>query len=116
MPAMTRRAGLAGMLATPLAALMPAALAARPAPEEAFRGALDRMVLPLDGSSLTLETFAETRDGATVALSADIRLTWPPGVRHRRFAATGGDAEAAFGALVTGVLAEFDATLPGGGA
>lgn len=93
--------------------MLPAAIAVLQPLQDRFRGALERMVFPLNGSRLTLMAFEESREGAGIALRADLRLTWPPGVRHRRFTAAGADADTALAELLARTLAEFDASLPG---
>ncbi len=110
-----RRFFLTGTLAVPGVVLLPKPLAPTGGIEARFAALLTRLRLPLQGSEVTIVAFNETRQNdGTTTLTADLRLTWPPGIRHRRFRATQADPDMALAEVVEQAMAEFDATFPAG--
>lgn len=72
----------------------------------------DHLVSDCDGK-LTLNRFGMGKRGGRVVMVSVIRLDWPPGMRSRRFEASGSSEQAVFNQLVNQALFSFAKAWPG---
>lgn len=103
----SRRTALGGALAAPLALALPHKAEASRSAGEALAAALAKTGMPVADSKLTLLRFEAAEDGGTWYMTAVVEMTWPPGLRRRRFTVSRGTGQDALNALYAEIVTSF---------
>ena len=93
---------------------LPANAASREEWIAAMQRALAKATRPGGGTKLTLIKFGFGKRGRRVAMSAAVRMDWPPGFRCRRFEVRGEGENAVFRQLLGEVIGEYRKVNPNG--
>ena len=93
---------------------LPANAASREEWVAAMQQALTKATRPGGSTKLTLAKFGFGKRGHRVAMSAVVRMDWPPGYRSRRFEARGEGENAVFRELLAEVIGEYRRANPNG--
>ncbi len=106
-PIFSRRQAAGLLFLAPALPFLPASASASGNHEWQMRRSLAGIQLPVRPASLDLVTFSQERRNGRSRMSAVVRMTWPPGMRQRRFTAERGDADQALADLLEEIGARF---------